>query len=312
MSSTRPILVTGAYRSGTTITGRLLAASQEVEYVQEPFNPYYFDASVCSLRFERLFEYIRPEETGPRADALRAMCALLPRTADALLAARTTEERGRVLAHAGRWRAARALGRRALLKDPIAFYAAPWIHARTDAAVVVVVRHPGSFVGSLKRFGWQTAVWNLLAQPELVARRFPDLVEEARAWTSKDADVVSQAAMFWKLTYQTAAQYRDEHQEWIFVTHEDVCRRPLETFERLFGALGLRWTESVRATVDQFTRAGNPESVPSDVTYAPVDGAANARRWYRLLSAEEIARVRAMTQPVAGLFYDEASWSSPG
>ena len=176
---------------------------------------------------------------------------------------------------------------------------------------MVVVRHPGSFVGSLKRLGWQTAVWDLVGQPALVARRFPQLAEEAHAWAAKDADIIGQAAMFWKLTYSTAAQYREEHPDWIFVTHEDVCTRPIETFQRLFHGLGLPWTESSSDTVQRYTRAGNPDSVPTDVTHAPVDGKANARRWYTLLSPEETRLVRTLTEPVASLFYDDSTWSPP-
>ena len=93
----RPILVTGAYRSGTTITGRLLATADDVEYVQEPFNPYYFDPGVCSLRFDRLFEFIAPEEEGPRAEALRRLCALEPCTDVALQFATSDEERRRAV-----------------------------------------------------------------------------------------------------------------------------------------------------------------------------------------------------------------------
>ena len=37
----RPILVTGAHRSGTTWVGKMLAASREVAYISEPLNKWH-------------------------------------------------------------------------------------------------------------------------------------------------------------------------------------------------------------------------------------------------------------------------------
>ena len=39
MSSARPILVTGAHRSGTTWIGKMLALAPGVGYIHEPFSP---------------------------------------------------------------------------------------------------------------------------------------------------------------------------------------------------------------------------------------------------------------------------------
>ncbi|MEM7518392.1 MAG: sulfotransferase, partial [Planctomycetota bacterium] len=247
MTTGRPILVTGAYRSGTTITGRMLATSPDLVYVQEPFNPFYFDVGVSELRFERLFEHVTPKNGTALEGAMRQLCDLEPNTEAALAAADSDELRRAAVARDEDWAAARATGRRALLKDPIAFFAAPWISSVTGAQVVVTVRHPGSFVGSLKRLGWQTAVGDLLGQPELVARRFPHLAESARAYKPVQAELIGQAATFWNLVYTTAIQYRDEHPDWLFVRHEDLSREPVLEFARLFHGLDLSFTDDARA-----------------------------------------------------------------
>ncbi|MEM8709373.1 MAG: sulfotransferase [Planctomycetota bacterium] len=311
MTAGRPILVTGAYRSGTTITGQMLATSPELVYVQEPFNPFYFDVGVSSMRFERLFEHVTLENGRALEESMRRLCALEPNTAEALAEADSEESRAAAQARDEAWGAARAAGHRALLKDPIAFFAAPWISDVTGAQVVVTVRHPGSFVGSLKRLGWQTAVGDLLGQPDLAALRFPHLVESSRAYQPVNAELIGQAATFWNLVYTTAIQYREERPDWLFVRHEDISRAPVQTFDRLFGALGVPVSDAMRSTVEAYIAPGLPAEVPTNVTHAPVDGRRNAERWYSLLTQDEIDLVREITGETARAFYEESDWERP-
>ena len=56
----RPILVTGAPRSGTTWVGRMLTLAPGVGYIHEPFNPTT-DAGISGRPVARFFEYVTPE-----------------------------------------------------------------------------------------------------------------------------------------------------------------------------------------------------------------------------------------------------------
>ncbi|MFL6248992.1 MAG: hypothetical protein ACJ75N_00405 [Actinomycetes bacterium] len=73
----------------------------------------------------------------------------------------------------------RLRGRRALLDDPYAVFAAPWLARRVGCQVVVTVRDPVATVSSWRRLGWTPRLAELLAQPALVrdclARFVPDL-----------------------------------------------------------------------------------------------------------------------------------------
>ncbi|HUH21151.1 MAG TPA: hypothetical protein VLZ09_04715, partial [Gaiellaceae bacterium] len=55
-SAKRPILVTGAHRSGTTWVGKMLALAPGVGYVHEPFNPRF-----SAGRFDRYFTVVTRE-----------------------------------------------------------------------------------------------------------------------------------------------------------------------------------------------------------------------------------------------------------
>jgi hypothetical protein len=56
----RPVLVTGAHRSGTTWVGRMLDLSPGVGYINEPFNPHHAPG-ICACRFPLWFQYVNRE-----------------------------------------------------------------------------------------------------------------------------------------------------------------------------------------------------------------------------------------------------------
>ena len=62
----------------------------------------------------------------------------------------------------------RLRGLRALLDDPYAVFAAPWLARRVGCQVVVTVRYLVATVSSWRRLGWTPRLAELLAQPALV------------------------------------------------------------------------------------------------------------------------------------------------
>ena len=60
----RPILVTGAHRSGTTWVGAMLALSPRIGLIHEPFSPIT-PPGVSSAPFDRFFRYVTAENEGP-------------------------------------------------------------------------------------------------------------------------------------------------------------------------------------------------------------------------------------------------------
>ena len=57
MKTIRPILVTGAHRSGSTWVGRMIATSPRVTYLHEPFNLKH-DMGLCRTQFDCWFTYV--------------------------------------------------------------------------------------------------------------------------------------------------------------------------------------------------------------------------------------------------------------
>src|SRR4029450_5369381 len=82
----------------------------------------------------------------------------------------------------------RLRGRRALLDDPYAVFAAPWLGRRGGCQVVVTVRDPVATVSSWRRLGWTPRLAELLAQAGPVPGRLGPVVPHRSAAPPRHRD----------------------------------------------------------------------------------------------------------------------------
>lgn len=265
------IFVTGTHRSGSTFTASMLALAPGTGPLFESMSPLHPDPT--QLHFEYYFQYIGPENEQRYLPLL------------------TSWGRG---------------NRRLVIKEPTGTFAAEWVADRVGLAPVITIRHPAAFVGSTRRLGWAYGVQELLDQPHLMRRYLAPLERELRE-AADDPDQIVQQALLWKAVYSVVADLRERRPEWSFVRHEDLSRRPLEEFARLYARLGLEMTERVRAGIREHTERRGPYDPPAmdDIRR---NSSAHLRDWEKWLSRDEVARIRAITGEVADRFYDPGDW----
>jgi len=303
-----PILVTGSHRSGSTWVGRMLASSRTVRYLHEPFNPKAFTPEVCGVRFEREFTHVCRENAEPYRTGLEA--CLRPRLLAPWDSTATGSSPAAVvhrLRRLGRGALERLLDTRLLMKDPHAVFAADWLAESFDMDVVVLIRHPAAFAGSIKKAGWWFDFQQLLDQPLLMKRHLAGFRSEIERMTSHPGDLVDQAILLWNVIYHVVAGYRDSHPDWIFARHEDLSVDAVSAFGELFRRLGLEYTARARRTVADFSSASNPRERHAESEIRR-DSRSNIRNWEERLTVEEIERVRDRTREVAAVFYGEKDW----
>ena len=297
MSNAKPILVTGAHRSGTTWIGKMLALAPGVGYIHEPFSPATAPG-ISSAPFDSYFTRITAENEslylhhlertlGFRYDA-RAQVKVLRTPLDVVRAGRDARAFTR----------ARRRGARPLVKDPIALLSADWLADRFDMDVVVTIRHPAAFAASVLRLGWSHDFESFAGDERL--RRF-------EADLRRPGGPLEQAALLWRILYSIVDDYRSRQPEWIFIRHEDAARAPIETFVGLYGRLGLELTPHARHAIERSSATGNPAASPSPHAVR-LDSAASAGRWRTQLTREEIVRLREATQDVWPRFYADDDW----
>ena len=122
--SGKPILVTGAHRSGTTWVGRMLALAPGVAYIHEPFNPRTA-AGLSPARFDRYFTVVTSENEARYRPGLEQTLGLRYGLGAQL---RSRAARGRPDPRATLARSTQPpIGERPLVKDPIALLSAEWL-----------------------------------------------------------------------------------------------------------------------------------------------------------------------------------------
>ena len=302
-----PILVTGAHRSGSTWTGKMLALAPQVAYIHEPFNMDYAHPGKCTAHFPYRFTYVTVENEAAYLPPLRRTIGLRYNFWPEV---RASGQLGLPLRDAlGFWRLRRGQYR-ALVKDPMAVFSAAWLAERFDMAVVILIRHPAAFAGSIKRFGWHSPFQELLDQPLLMRDWLHPFAGDMRA--AVDWHIVDQAALMWQLVYTVVRGYQQAHPTWLFVRHEDLSRSPRAQFEALYRQLGLAFSTEIAAKIREHSGPDNPTAAPAHES-APdlkLNSLANIWNWRERLTPAEIARVRARTETLAAAFYDADDWEA--
>ncbi|MBI4755593.1 MAG: sulfotransferase [Betaproteobacteria bacterium] len=310
MRQSRPILVTGSHRSGTTWVGRMLAAAPRVAYIHEPFNPELEHGS-CRARFDHWFTYVCDENEGEYYRALSDTVRHRYRLGAGLGMARRPADVGRQFKTYVSCVGRRLAGATPLLKDPIALFSAPWLHARFAADPVVMIRHPAAFAASLKVKNWTHPFSHFLSQPLLMRDVLGPFEKEIVEFSETQKDIIDQAALLWKLIHWMILEYRRMHPEWIYVRHEDLSRDPMGGFRSLFDRLGLEFSAKAAQVIREHSlrpsrngaragRGGTEDLVRDSVQ--------NIETWKKRLTGAEIGRLRSQVSEVSREFYSEEEW----
>jgi hypothetical protein len=302
---TRPILVTGSHRSGTTWIGKTIAQHPAVRYVSEPFNVGHPN-KVLGLKLDTWYAH---GPSSPRRAEIEAAFDRLLRHGPQLYALKELARNP--------FRPDRAIGnargrKRMLVKDPLALLSAAWLHERYGFDVVVMIRNPYAFVGSLKTARWDFDFDNLRRQEALMRgelRPFAAQIE-AMCAAASPADFIDRAALLWNILHATILGYRNSRPEWLFVRHEDIALEPEEGFRRIFAHVGLDMSGPILDYIRAYTSEGNPRDAKS-ASYQPRDAKQSLKAWAERLTGEEADRIGAATGELASCFYDrEELWPS--
>ncbi|NUR88887.1 MAG: sulfotransferase family protein [Nonomuraea sp.] len=292
-----PVLVTGLPRSGTSWTGKMLAAGGELVYVNEPLNPRHPPGGcpgVLRASVTHRFQYICPDNAGSWLPAFRDTVALRYGFLAELRANRSPYDLARLVRYGGAFTLGRLAGRRALLDDPFAVLSAGWFASSLGCKVIVLERDPVSFVASWQRLGWTVYFHELLEQPLLV-RDHPSVLELRSLVGSTDR--VAKAAALWRFTHAVLAATPGIQ----VISYEALAADPVAGFRSLYTYAGLSWTPAAERRI---TRActgavrghrGFTWSGLSRTAYRPMNSREALSRAAHGLTADEVTRIRALT-----------------
>lgn len=300
-SRARPLLVTGAHRSGTTWVGKMLALDPQVAYISEPLNVWH-RPGVLRAKVSRWYQYICEENEGEYLSAFRELLDYRYHTWNEIKSLRSFKDFLRMGRDFKIFYDALEHGQRALLKDPFAVFSVLWFAKRFDFNVVVTVRHPAAFASSLKRLGWNFDFNDLLNQPLLMRDHLEPY--RARMQAIPADDVIGQASLLWTMIYRFVHSTCKLNPAFIVVRHEDLSNDPVSGFHDLYSSLGLEFTSRVEKKILNASSSENPTELSrTKVHSVKLDSRANVDNWKKRLTEEEIARVHEITGDALELYY---------
>jgi len=299
----RWLLITGAPRSGTTFLGNVLSLPREVNSLLEPFNPhggipwvkqrYLYVPRAAELtteqraHFEDFFRYRFVQRTYVhRGDSSWARWRKRILFGSNVLAV---------------WRAKlNPWAKVTLIKDPIAVFLTELLAELRPLVTFALVRHPLSYVGSLKRLNWDFRVTPLLEQPVLRERYLFDFdAEDGQSVSSLEA-----AAWTWLAVNRYLLDAAERQPALHLLSHEVLSEQPLSATRFCYERAGLNWTPRVERYVHGRTNSANKpkprQGVAHDLRRSSKDIFTESAG---LLDARERDRVLAITEPLSRRLY---------
>jgi hypothetical protein len=250
------IFVTGVPRSGTTFVGMNLSLPLQVDYIHEPFNPQ------CGLpEITQWYRYVRPSldtEEMQKYHQLTQKIFSYDFTLKTNIPQNDPWPRKiikQVIGSRGpyylRWAKINPFHQAAIIKDPIANLLCEYLYVNFQVKPVIIIKHPASFVASIKRVNFQPTPAKLNDQPHLIEDYFAD---EADFLTKDWSDPVLAAAAFWRVIYKVLLAQASQYPDWKVITHEQLSQQPISAFKQLYNDLDLPWSESVQNKIIKQTQ----------------------------------------------------------
>ena len=287
----------------------MLAESPSIGYIHEPFNMNPRARARCDAKFRYWFTYISEENEELYLEPLERTLNFHYNLAEGYKASKSLKQ---FLNHVKQYfisASARFNNLRPLMKDPIALFSSEWLASKFNMDVVVLIRHPAAFAGSVKNKNWGINFSQFLDQKLLMDDHLYPFEDEIIEHAEKRHDIIDQAILFWKMAYYMIDKYRERHRDWIFIRHEDLSRDPLSGYKKIFNKLNLRYTNSIEETIRKHSYADHAENAqPNNHNSIRRNSLSTIWNWKERLTREEINRIKNNVEEISSLFYTHEEW----
>jgi len=251
------MFVTGVPRSGTTFVGKILSLPKQTDYIHEPFNPQ------CGIPgIAHWYRHVRPSlDTTEMREIDTIIQSLM--TYDCHLkkfVPKADPWKKKIIKQiiGGRGPINLSLAKlnifhnSAVIKDPIGSLITEHLYLNYNIKPVIVIKHPASFIASLKRVNWWPTLSELSDQQSLTEDYFSD---EPNYLYQKWSEPYLEAAAFWRVIYKILLTQAQKYPDWQIITHEDLSLSPISTFQSLYERLNLSWSSKVENKIRSLTQS---------------------------------------------------------
>lgn len=274
-----PLLVTGSHRSGSTWIGKVIEKSNEFVYLNEPTSLNDIPGSILSINY--WFQYIQNRDR----DLIQELISLNQNTL--------------------------IQNKKALFKDPLAFFSIDTFIDKLNADILISVRHPAAFVSSLKRLGWTHDFNHFLNQEELMETYLYPFRDEVKSFAKNEKDIIDQGILLWNIINLNTLKFKQKYPQIYIVRHEDLSMEPINEFKKIFEYFGIPFTPEVKQYLLDTTGKNNDAEAQNNIVHQlHRDSKANIYNFRDRLTEEEIKRIKIGTEMISHVFYDQEWWKN--
>ena len=312
MSKT-PLLVTGLPRSGTSWTGKMLEASRQVVYINEPMSlsrPPGGSPGVLDAPVRHRFQYIDPGDDAEWRRAFSDTLRLRFHPWRELRSVRHPYHLARGTKYGFEFALGSLRGKRAMLDDPNALFSSAWLTETMGVRTVIVVRDPVGLIGSWRTLNWRPRLEALLAQPALTRDHLDGMVAGIGA-AIDSGDWIEQMCCLWNVGHRFIDSVGNDLEGVTIRRYEDLASEPIEQYRSLYDWCGLEWSTAAEESIEDATTAPSAPSRAfswslkgglSRTAFQRIDSRASVNRPEQRLDPTEIERIRERTDHVLALF----------
>jgi hypothetical protein len=300
-STTRPVVIVGVPRSGTSWTMRALGHADRATTILEPDSEDKWPAAIHAKHRLGRYPVLRP---GDQAPAYRRLWSWALDGADepprSVLARHILGPGAEDRIYDGRldpvtWLAStlardpgrrRSTGRpdgapRIVAKSIHAQLAIEWIAGQFDIDVVLLLRHPANVLASWMEINLKDSHYSTLEHHPDIRARYVE------PWGVPPPGPDPVERMSWMIALLLAAieDVSTRHPDWPIRTHEQLCADPAGEFRRLSADVGLVWGERAEDFLVQHNTPGSGFAVKRVASELPDS-------WRRRLDDHQVATLR--------------------
>ena len=298
--NTNPVLITGSHRSGSTWAGNMIGFSPSLSYLHEPFfNINRYNPGIFNFKFDFWYFYLCEANGDKYKEYINDTLSYKYNTYQGLSNIKSINSFNRFVQDYLRFKKLSFFKRRPLVKDPMALFSAEWLAKEFKMDVVVLVRNPVAFVGSIVKKNWFFPFDHLIKQPMLMDDYLYPFRDTIESYSKNKWDIIDNAILIWNITHYMIANYMKSNNGWIFLKHEDLSSDPLQKFREVYDKLELKYTDSVEKNIKKYCFNKKKDSDLSR------DSKINIHEYKNRLNDETIKKIRKKTEEISSIFYSD-------
>ncbi len=269
----KPVIIFGPPRSGTTWLANVLSANEETTYIHEPDNEKnnylayilknklrrfpYIKENEKEVNYLKLFDLSLSGKPLPNESKLNALLMKIADKNKEKIEKEIPDKPNKTF----RIRLAKLVvqlknlhassNKRRIIKSVHAHLSIPFLQKHLNFTPFIIVRHPAAVIASHMKLKMPDADRKIFNDPKIKNDFLVDYQSEINELETALEYFALQISIFHHILNIFINKFSYD-----FITHEELCKEPLERFKSIYKKLGLTWNSDVEQFIIKHNQQG--------------------------------------------------------